>query len=165
MPVIRIRPSGSVTSSPTEPGSPSRSLFTPSTSRPSSPPREGQSVPPSLANSPAAPPLPLPLLGRPEDPPVDSNSGAAPSDPPRAPSDTETKQRVKSDLESFFAQPWVRDGTPELLYIKRTARVGDRWSAHVAFPGGRQEPEDESTLYTAMRETFEEVGLDLAEVR
>lgn len=99
-----------------------------------------------------------------EDPPVDGTTGSAPSDPPRAPSDTETKERVRSDLEAFFAQPWVRDGTPELLFIKRTARVGDRWSAHVAFPGGRQEPEDESTLYTAMRETFEEVRRTTAEL-
>ncbi len=52
---------------------------------------------------------------------------------------------------------------PRILYIKRAARIGDNWSAHVAFPGGRKEEGDENGLYTAMRETWEEVGIDLAE--
>lgn len=68
-----------------------------------------------------------------------------------------------SQLEHFFSQDWVRHGTPEILYIKRASRSSDRWSAQVAFPGGRQEPDDENSLYTAMRETWEEVGIDLAE--
>ena len=33
----------------------------------------------------------------------------------------------------------------------------------MAFPGGKYEPADPSLLHTAMRETFEEVGLQLAE--
>ena len=66
-------------------------------------------------------------------------------------------------IERFFQLPWVQRGTPEILYIKRASRVGDNWSAHVAFPGGRQEDGDENGLYTAMRETWEEVGIDLAE--
>jgi 8-oxo-dGTP pyrophosphatase MutT (NUDIX family) len=57
----------------------------------------------------------------------------------------------------------VREGTPEILYIKRATRASDRWSNHIAFPGGRQEPGDESSLYTSLRETWEEVGIDLAE--
>ena len=52
---------------------------------------------------------------------------------------------------------------PEILYIKRASRLNDRWSDQVAFPGGRQEADDENSLYTAMRETWEEVGIDLAE--
>jgi 8-oxo-dGTP pyrophosphatase MutT (NUDIX family) len=35
--------------------------------------------------------------------------------------------------------------------------------AHVAFPGGRSEDGDEGGLYTAMRQTWEEIGIDLAE--
>ncbi|SNX87330.1 uncharacterized protein MEPE_06040 [Melanopsichium pennsylvanicum] len=72
-------------------------------------------------------------------------------------------ENLSSTLSHFFDQPWVRRGTPEILYIKRAARVGDNWSAHVAFPGGRKEEGDENGLYTAMRETWEEVGIDLAE--
>lgn len=65
----------------------------------------------------------------------------------------------------MFSQPWVNDPSTraELLFIKRASRASDRWSAHIAFPGGRSEPEDEDEKYTAMRETWEEVGLDLAE--
>ncbi len=50
----------------------------------------------------------------------------------------------------------------ELLFIKRAERVGDPWSGHVAFPGGRHEPGDATMLDTAVRETREEVGLDLS---
>lgn len=52
-------------------------------------------------------------------------------------------------------------GEPEILLIKRATREGDPWSGHMAFPGGRQEATDRDLLHTAMRETLEEVGLDL----
>ena len=57
----------------------------------------------------------------------------------------------------------LREGLegPELLVIKRSEAEHDHWSGHLALPGGRAEPEDESLLATAARETFEEVGLDL----
>lgn len=57
----------------------------------------------------------------------------------------------------------LREGSegPELLVIKRSEAEHDHWSGHLALPGGRVEPEDESLLATAARETFEEVGLDL----
>jgi 8-oxo-dGTP pyrophosphatase MutT (NUDIX family) len=57
----------------------------------------------------------------------------------------------------------LREGSegPELLVIKRSEAEHDHWSGHMALPGGRVEPEDESLLATAERETFEEVGLDL----
>jgi 8-oxo-dGTP pyrophosphatase MutT (NUDIX family) len=46
------------------------------------------------------------------------------------------------------------------LFIRRAEHPGDFWSGHVAFPGGRAQP-GETSLDTAMRETAEEVGLDL----
>ena len=66
-------------------------------------------------------------------------------------------------LRQFFSLQWVQRGTAELLFIKRADRQGDKWSSHVAFPGGRRDEDDEDGLYTAMRETWEEVGIDLAE--
>ena len=50
----------------------------------------------------------------------------------------------------------------EILLIKRAERVGDPWSGQIAFPGGRQEREDSDLLATAVRETREETGVELA---
>jgi 8-oxo-dGTP pyrophosphatase MutT (NUDIX family) len=49
----------------------------------------------------------------------------------------------------------------ELLFIKRAARDDDPWSGQIALPGGRRDPVDASLEDTAVRETREEVGLDL----
>jgi 8-oxo-dGTP pyrophosphatase MutT (NUDIX family) len=54
------------------------------------------------------------------------------------------------------------DGSPELLFIKRAEYPGDPWSGQIAFPGGREEAGDTSLAETAIRETREETGIDLA---
>ena len=54
------------------------------------------------------------------------------------------------------------DGEPELLMIKRSDFEGDPWSGHIACPGGRMEPEDRDLAVTAVRETLEETGIDVA---
>ncbi|KAI0734003.1 hypothetical protein C8Q72DRAFT_507111 [Fomitopsis betulina] len=80
-------------------------------------------------------------------------------------------------LTEFFQLDWVNapGARPEILFLRRdkpdaTAEPG-RMSgsgprtreAHVAFPGGKTEDGDEGGMYTAMRQTWEEIGLDLAE--
>jgi len=49
----------------------------------------------------------------------------------------------------------------ELLLIKRAERADDPWSGHIALPGGREDPADATLEDTAIRETKEEIGLDL----
>ncbi|HEU5217398.1 MAG TPA: NUDIX domain-containing protein, partial [Gemmatimonadales bacterium] len=51
-----------------------------------------------------------------------------------------------------------------VLLIRRAEREGDKWSGHLALPGGRWSPGDPDLAATARRETIEEVGVDLSGV-
>jgi 8-oxo-dGTP pyrophosphatase MutT (NUDIX family) len=53
-------------------------------------------------------------------------------------------------------------GEAELLFIRRAEHPRDPWSGQMGLPGGRVEPADASPLDAAVRETREEIGLDLA---
>jgi 8-oxo-dGTP pyrophosphatase MutT (NUDIX family) len=53
------------------------------------------------------------------------------------------------------------DESAKILLIKRAVKEGDPWSGQIAFPGGRVERGDSSFRDTAIRETREEVGIDL----
>ncbi len=52
-----------------------------------------------------------------------------------------------------------------VLLMKRAERPGDPWSGHISLPGGRYQPSDENLMVTAIRETSEELGIDLAGTR
>lgn len=54
------------------------------------------------------------------------------------------------------------DGELCVLLIRRAEFPMDPWSGHMALPGGRRDPDDLDDLTTAMRETWEEVGLELS---
>jgi 8-oxo-dGTP pyrophosphatase MutT (NUDIX family) len=51
---------------------------------------------------------------------------------------------------------------PKTLLIRRAERGGDPWSGQIAFPGGKREDGDMSSRETAIRETKEEIGVDLS---
>jgi 8-oxo-dGTP pyrophosphatase MutT (NUDIX family) len=53
--------------------------------------------------------------------------------------------------------------SPNVLLIKRADRVDDPWSGQVAFPGGKVQEGDRTLKETAIRETREEVGIDLGQ--
>ena len=61
----------------------------------------------------------------------------------------------------------LRDGRNdvETLLIERAVRDSDPASGHVAFPGGRTQPEDPDLVITALRELEEEVGLGPADLQ
>lgn len=68
--------------------------------------------------------------------------------------------KPSNSLDDFLSKASSDD--LELLLIKRSISAKDRWSGHVALPGGRQDS-GETDLETAKRETLEEVGVDLDE--
>lgn len=49
----------------------------------------------------------------------------------------------------------------EVLLGERRKREGDPWSGQIGLPGGRHRVDDGTILSTALRETNEEVGVDL----
>ena len=51
----------------------------------------------------------------------------------------------------------------ELLLIRRAKREGDPWSGQIGLPGGHRQKEDADDQQTALRETEEEIGLNLAQ--
>jgi 8-oxo-dGTP pyrophosphatase MutT (NUDIX family) len=54
---------------------------------------------------------------------------------------------------------------PRVLLMKRALRDGDPWSGHISLPGGGYHASDATLLATAIRETHEELGIDLAGAR
>lgn len=60
---------------------------------------------------------------------------------------------------AIIINPRLQGGS--VLLIRRTERQGDPWSGQMAFPGGHKAPIDPTLLDTAVREGWEEVGIQL----
>jgi 8-oxo-dGTP pyrophosphatase MutT (NUDIX family) len=61
-------------------------------------------------------------------------------------------------LAAVLVPIFERSGDLHLLYILRSDQVSHR--GQVAFPGGRVDPEDHSPMAAALREAYEEVGIE-----
>jgi 8-oxo-dGTP pyrophosphatase MutT (NUDIX family) len=60
----------------------------------------------------------------------------------------------------------LHDGpSPRILLMKRAERVGDPWSGHISLPGGGYQASDGGLRVTAIRETREELGVELEHAR
>ena len=72
--------------------------------------------------------------------------------------------RVTGEVRRAAVALVLRDGPGgvELLFIRRADHPDDPWSGQMAFPGGRAEPADPDARATAVRETEEEIGVDLS---
>lgn len=78
-----------------------------------------------------------------------------------------TDPPIPSDARQAAVAVILRDryGRTEVLFIQRAMKDGDPWSGHMAFPGGHKDPEDVDLLAAAIRETDEEIGLDISQAR
>ena len=78
----------------------------------------------------------------------------------REPARAERDEPFSEAAVSLILRPRVDDDC-DLLLIRRAARDDDPWSGQIGLPGGRMAALDQSLEETAIRETREEVGLDL----
>lgn len=83
-------------------------------------------------------------------------------------------ERVREHRPKEVSEPGVRRAAvaliirldpetaePGMFFIQRAHYETDPWSGQIAFPGGREEPGDESLVETVVREIREETGIDL----
>ncbi len=71
---------------------------------------------------------------------------------------------LSKDLQKYACVAIILRGPVDNLeigYIQRALNDSDRWAGQIAFPGGKKEDSDFSDLGAALRETFEEIGIDL----
>lgn len=90
----------------------------------------------------------------------------SPSDLKRIEQRVRSREASVADLEPVMRAAVAVVIAPEddrlsVLMIERAQHPLDPWSGHMAFPGGRHDAEDPTLERTAIRETLEEVGIDL----
>lgn len=63
--------------------------------------------------------------------------------------------------EMFFYKEIYNNLDIEVLFVKRASSTRDKYSGNIAFPGGKFEKADKNSLNTSIRETQEEIGLNI----
>jgi 8-oxo-dGTP pyrophosphatase MutT (NUDIX family) len=78
---------------------------------------------------------------------------------------TRESQNLKLQLSDYACVAVILRGSSwedlEVGYIQRAIHPDDNWSGQLAFPGGRNDSRDINDFATAVRETQEEVGIEL----
>ena len=77
------------------------------------------------------------------------------------PSAEDSGEPGKRAAVAAILRPGAAGASAELLLVRRAERTDDPWSGHMALPGGRRDEADRDLEQTAIRETLEEVGIDL----
>lgn len=105
----------------------------------------------------AAPSKPLPIAARTID------DAEAPSIGAPLGSDDARDLMPDNPTPAAVLVPFVLGPRPGVLLTKRTAHLA-KHAGQVSFPGGRIDPEDASPEDAALREAWEEIGLDRGQV-
>lgn len=75
------------------------------------------------------------------------------------PGDVETRLLERARPAAVLVAAVEREGEAALILTERTSRLRSH-SGQVAFPGGKIDPEDEGAADAALREAYEEIGLE-----
>lgn len=79
--------------------------------------------------------------------------------PSKRPTAAQAKVSANPKLSAVMVLFYPVDYKPHFCLMQRPTYEGTH-SGQVSFPGGKMEPEDDSLKTTALRETFEEVGVE-----
>lgn len=92
--------------------------------------------------------------------------------PPREPAPAHAPREPLADLRiaghiprqaAVLAPLYARAGKPHLLFTRRSPHLASH-SGEISFPGGSRDPQDGSLAQTALRESYEELGIESARV-
>jgi 8-oxo-dGTP pyrophosphatase MutT (NUDIX family) len=67
-------------------------------------------------------------------------------------------EQINPKIAAVMMLFYPKDSIPHLVLIVRNSYKGVH-SSQIAFPGGKYEQEDDNFMQTALRETFEEIGI------
>lgn len=96
-----------------------------------------------------------------------------------APAELHYRERIRSRLATYVPQTideqdgrwnaavlvlvYEHEGVPHIVFQKRTTKV-EAHKGQISFPGGGADPEDPDLVFTALRETHEEIGVEPAHI-